>query len=1180
MSARPTKRRGRTKAQTLTKALSALLGKTLLPDLRERAGQASVERSLRDQWRTEKTAGHTAARFEAWRDQLVEQVGAAWILSCVFVRTLEDRDLLDTRRLAGPGAADSEQLFFELAPALGYRDYLLTVFREVARLPGAEALLGPTGNPAWRLSPSEAAVRALLGELREEDEARTPKWRFEPTEEDDGTRFLGDLYQDLSEAVRKRYALLQTPDFVESFILDRTLDPAIAEFGLDAVRLIDPTCGSGHFLLGAFARLFDARQVREPGGDPRAHALAALAQVYGVDLNPYAVAIARFRLTLAWLDAAGVRRLSEAPRLPLNLAVADSLLHGARAVGGAGGENLRLSMFAEEDAAWGDKLFALEDVEAAERIFRQRYHAVVGNPPYITCKDRALREAYRERYASAAGKYALSAPFCERLFQLAVDEGFTGQITANSFMKREFGKKLVQDVLPHLDLTGIIDASGAYIPGHGTPTVLLFGRTREPVGAGVVAVLGKRGEPSTPDDPAEGLVWSSIAGHAGDVGYEDEFLSVAELTRDKLREHPWSLGGGGAAELKERLEAGCERTLGEAAESIGYTTICGDDPVFILEACPLAAALADACVPLVYGEAVRDWSLTPLPSVVFPYESLSGAPHEPAQSAARHLWRYRALLRSRTIFSKTLEEKGEAWFGHMYRDVRKLRTPLSITFAFVATHNHFVLERGGKVFKQSAPIIKLPPDASEDDHLALLGYLNSSTACFWMKQVFYPKATAVGDISTDKGREENNRYEFAGTGLKPLPLPPRRFWSRITALVREMDKRVAALSLLTPDSVLSDAVRTGELLESRVAAARAQREVIEQQMMVLQEELDWLIYEAFGLVGPQRNDTAVDGIRGEDRPFLWSDRLGPPDVPDALRTRYTARRETLVRDPLIGMLETPVYKRLWLGTRGVFGHKAGNFDDRVRDAADRWLLDFVERLLAGLDAPATCADVAVRCASDPSFQAVLAWRERGDSSGVRALLAALVATQSVPFTVGQRLSPSGHDKHAVWQRTWDLQRREDAGESVGEIPVPPKYSSKDYASPTCWRLRGKLDVPKERFISYPGAERDDDPSPIIGWAGWDHLQRAQALASLYHDRKDVEGWAADRLTPLLAGLLELVPWLKQWHNDPDPDYDGLRMGDYFASFVDGEARELGLTLDDLRAWRPAKRSRRRKGGKA
>ena len=63
-------------------------------------------------------------------------------------------------------------------------------------------------------------------------------------------RFLGDLYQDLSEHARKKYALLQTPEFVEEFILDRTLDPAIDEFGLEGLRIIDPTCGSGHFLLG------------------------------------------------------------------------------------------------------------------------------------------------------------------------------------------------------------------------------------------------------------------------------------------------------------------------------------------------------------------------------------------------------------------------------------------------------------------------------------------------------------------------------------------------------------------------------------------------------------------------------------------------------------------------------------------------------------------------------------------------------------------------------------------------------------------------------------------------------------------------------------------------------------------------------------------------------------------
>ena len=79
----------------------------------------------------------------------------------------------------------------------------------------------------------------------------------------------------------------------------------------------------------------------------------------------------------------------------------------------------------------------------------------------------------------------------------------------------------------------------------------------------------------------------------------------------------------------------------------------------------------------------------------------------------------------------------------------------------------------------------------------------------------------------------------------------------------------------------------------------------------------------------------------------------------------------------------------------------------------------------------------------------------------------------------------------VWERTWDLQRREDAGEDVGPIPVPPKYASADFLNSDLWRLRGKLDVPKERFVTYPHASRNGDPSLVVGWAGWDHLRQAR-----------------------------------------------------------------------------------------
>src|SRR5690606_15268978 len=124
-----------------------------------------------------------------------------------------------------------------------------------------------------------------------------------------------------------------------------------------------------------------------------------------------------------------------------------------------------------------------------------RYHVVVGNPPYIQVKDKALNEAYRKAYPdSCAGKYALSVPFMELFFRLGRrpsggdGAGYVGKITSNSFMKREFGKKLIERLLSGfipsvpVDLRDVIDTSGAYIPGHGTPTVILVGRARRPIG--------------------------------------------------------------------------------------------------------------------------------------------------------------------------------------------------------------------------------------------------------------------------------------------------------------------------------------------------------------------------------------------------------------------------------------------------------------------------------------------------------------------------------------------------------------------------------------------------------------------------------------------------------------------------------------------------------------------------
>jgi hypothetical protein len=279
--------------------------------------------------------------------------------------------------------------------------------------------------------------------------------------------------------------------------------------------------------------------------------------------NPFAVGIARFRLLISALKAVGINRLKSAPNFRLNLAVGDSLLHGRRFRDFESNTGPQRT-FDSGDAIFRDELkhhYEVEDVEALHRILGQQYHAVVGNPPYITVKDKAVSELYRARFPSCHRKYSLSVPFMERFFDLAVKgdgtphqpAGFVGKITANSFMKAEFGKKLIEEYLPRWDLTHVLDTSGAYIPGHGTPTVVLFGKNQLPISSTVRAVMGIKAEPGLPADPAQGLVWKAITAQCDLPGSVSDFVSVAQTTRHSFHVHPWNVGGGGISELKVRI---------------------------------------------------------------------------------------------------------------------------------------------------------------------------------------------------------------------------------------------------------------------------------------------------------------------------------------------------------------------------------------------------------------------------------------------------------------------------------------------------------------------------------------------------------------------------------------------------------------------------------------------------
>jgi hypothetical protein len=652
---------------------------------------------------------------------------------------------------------------------------------------------------------------------------------------------------------------------------------------------------------------------------------------------------------------------------------------------------------------------------------------------------------------------------------------------------------------------------------------------------------------------------------------------------------------------------------------------------------------------MVSGDELRDWTHVAGDSALFLYDDRFAPLDLPSLAHEyRYMWAYRTTLSNNKMFgNQTKVEAGLKWWEYGRLTAHKLRTPLAITFAEITTHNHFVLDRGGKVFNRTAPVIKLPMGTSESEHLGILGLLNSSVGDFWLKQVCHNKG---GGGINEGHRGDKWAYFFAlnSTKMADFPLPADRPIDTSTRL----DSLSSQLKLVQPLALLSQgALPTG----ADLAAARKHANELQHLMIAVQEELDWHCYRIYGLlltnvaadevefsgltVGVALGERAFEivlarrMITGQEQ-STWFDRHGstpkteiPAHWPEAYRRVVQRRIELIETNKSIGLIERPEFKRRWSSPK---------WEDLEQVALRDWLLGRLEASAlwpASADQPPQMTSahrLADAMQRDAEFMQVAALYAGRADFQLPQLVSELVATESVPFLPVLRYADTGLRKREQWEATWALQRHEDRIDAeveaeapgwreelqsqavkrfgnatkpdaltwvedqlaqeiaqqkverkvseVGKIPVPPKYQSKDFLKSDIWRLRGGLDVPKERWVSYPGCERGADGSLPIAWAGWDHLQQAMALASYFIDMKEREGWSPERLQPLLAGLLELLPWLKQWHNEMNADF-GARMGDYYESFVTDEARALQFTLDDLRAWKPpvttAKRGRKK-----
>ncbi|MBU7005135.1 Eco57I restriction-modification methylase domain-containing protein [Phosphitispora fastidiosa] len=262
-----------------------------------------------------------------------------------------------------------------------------------------------------------------------------------------------------NSTVRKNTGSYYTPPDIVKFMVSRSAAEIIRVSKNKGIpkgfKAIDPACGGASFLIELFESLTGY-------GYSPAQALEA---VYGTDLNPDAVELAVFLLTVLCLS-----KLSEH-----NCEELSSILKAKKII--------EKNVIAANTITADRRVLYPWLFDTGISADLRGFNLVIGNPPYVSNKliSAAEKKQYREKYRSARGQYDLSVLFLEEGLELLGPEGLLCYITSNKFLAAEYGLNLRQLLLENYHVTEIIDVS-TLKDFHGTaayPVIITVANSRK-----------------------------------------------------------------------------------------------------------------------------------------------------------------------------------------------------------------------------------------------------------------------------------------------------------------------------------------------------------------------------------------------------------------------------------------------------------------------------------------------------------------------------------------------------------------------------------------------------------------------------------------------------------------------------------------------------------------------------
>jgi len=283
--------------------------------------------------------------------------------------------------------------------------------------------------------------------------------------------------------VRKAGGVYYTPTYIVEYIVKNTVGKLCegkTSRQISSLRILDPACGSGSFLLGAYQYLLDyhrdwylahhskkgnvaqgfspaPKEIYQGRGGQwyltiQEKKRILLNNIYGVDIDPQAVEVTKLSLLLKVLEGENQDTLERQmklfkeralPDLGSNIKCGNSLIGPDFYSVGAGHV---LPLFKDEEAY---RINAFEWKKEFPEIMKQGgFDAVIGNPPYIriqTMKEWAPLEVetYKKYYTSASkGNYDIYVVFVERGLSLLSKSGRLGFILPHKFFNAQYGEAL------------------------------------------------------------------------------------------------------------------------------------------------------------------------------------------------------------------------------------------------------------------------------------------------------------------------------------------------------------------------------------------------------------------------------------------------------------------------------------------------------------------------------------------------------------------------------------------------------------------------------------------------------------------------------------------------------------------------------------------------------------------